>query len=199
MLYCFNFMKYEAVRLASFDRYVSIYFLMLLYILIVILINKNIKISLVFLIFCLILPYKQIDEYRHAVGLSINARYSYEINADEVKKLINKDDKIYFVSQNTTGLDYYTMKYVLRPNIVNEIFSWSIGSRYNDGDIWTKEINSNEWMNLLITNQYDYVYLYNVDEKFIDEFGNLFESNNVISNLSLYAVDIKNKKLLKKN
>ena len=116
---------------------------------------------------------------------------------DIYKKLGNDKYSIYYVSQASYGLDYWIFKYTNRRNINNiNIDSWSLGDKYNDVDIWTSNISAVEWLDELINN-YDYVYLFSVDKKFVDRYGILFNNCDSICDKCLYKVDKVNKNLVK--
>lgn len=186
-LYIIKFSEYEAIRLASMDRYIYIYFTaMLAFLTFVILDEENSKLKLflltIVLINCSIYNFISLP---YTLKESISIRKEYQKSIDLTLNKVHKDDKVYIVSQNTQGYDYWVLRFSLRPIKINDNFSWSIGKQYYDGDIWTKSITVDEWENEL-KNKYDYVLIYKCDQQFIDEFGKIFDGN--VKSNSLYKI-----------
>lgn len=194
-LYCTKFSEYEATKLASFERYLSIYFLGIIFIITVLFINALNKKTIMLLLVLLFIPYHNVFYIRKSVSESIGIRSPYMQAENKIKSNISEEDKIYIISQNTTGFDYWVLRYSLRPNVINSGYSWSIGEKYYKEDLWTLEINSDEWMNTLIEQNFDYVYIYKSDEAFVKQFGVLFNDTSKILSDSLFKLDKKSKKL----
>ncbi|MBQ8891791.1 MAG: hypothetical protein IJ068_02885 [Bacilli bacterium] len=210
VLYLWKFSEYEAVRLASFERYTGTYLQGLLFFMVFIVIyndfkkvkNKNrIKMDFFAVLLFVILSVNT-DTFKsyckRGIKDTVDVRESYNLSSNIIKSKLGKERKrLYFISQGSTGYDYWVLKFSARENIkgINTGFSWSLGTKYYDGDIWTKEISSDEWYQEL-DQYYDYVYLYRIDEQFISEFGDLFENTNDIKNDNLYLIDKENKKLV---
>lgn len=208
ILYLWKFSEYEAIQLASWNRYVGTVFEGLFYFLTVIVIdetllkkeifNKNLLIMFIILVLG-INPFDIKALLHRDVYSTIAFRKPFNMTSEIVStNLKNEKKSIYFVSQYSQGLDYWIFKYTNRNNInnINTGFTWSLGEKYDDNDIWTTNISSDEWLEILLED-YDYVYLFRVDDKFIDNFGLLFEDNELIDNDCLYKVDKQNKKLIK--
>jgi hypothetical protein len=115
---------------------------------------------------------------------SIDWRATYK-DFDNKIDMIDKSSKLYFISQNTNGIDYWVARYTFTPFQLNGN-SWSIGTKYNDNDIWTQNITYDDWKKEL--KEYDYVYLFKIDEKFLNEFKNVFIDTSQVSNKQLYEV-----------
>ena len=200
-----DFSGYEAINLASYSRYMSIYLSAIFTFLIMIVINSknkyNFPWSLYAMISCVILfaPITNIitrvyegNEYTY------ERRKTYIDAANQVNKYL-KDEKVnmYIISEHTTGFDYYVLKYSFRDNLkkVSEPYTWSIGKPSSEEDIWTLKTTRDKWWKDLKDN-YDYVYLYHIDDEFIKEFKKLFEKDK-IKEKQLYKIDkIKDKLIL---
>lgn len=194
-IYCFKFSEYEAINIASYPRYMSIYFTAILFVIVVLATQYYKHKTIILLITLLFIPYNLLATNIGSVSKSQEVREPYELAVKEISYEVDGDDKIYVISQNTTGLDYWTLKYVLRPNQINENYSWSIGEKYYEGDIWTAEYTPSEWMNELIKSKYDYVYIYKCDAQFIEQFSDLFINPDDIENKTLFKVNTKKQKL----
>ena len=187
LIYCFNFSEYEALNLASFERYLSIYFIAILFVVCMIMISNNKNVFLLLIIMLFFTPFENLMVL--GVDNTISKRNTYVEHVENINNKVNSQSKVYLIIQNTTGYDYWVMRYSLRPMRINDNFSWSIGSSYYDGDIWTKRIDTKTWINQLIDENYEYVYLFNVDNQFIDEFGVLFDSIENVKNNSLFRIN----------
>jgi hypothetical protein len=134
-------------------------------------------------------------DIRWSAKNSQKIREPYNIAGDYINNKIDEGEKIYIISQNTTGFDYWVLRYTVWPNETNPNFTWSIGEKYDDGDIWTVDTDSSLWMDTLIEDNYTYVYICKCDNQFINKFKDLFESNSKIEDGKLYKIDV-DKKLL---
>lgn len=194
------FSEYEAVGLASYVRYMDEYILGLIFMelaLIIKEISKNTKklrnFTIIFLIiFITTFPIKYIGNItiraRKNVYNTVKERNNYNTFNRIVRENVKDNQKIYFIATNTEGKEFYTAKYEATPKKLSNI--WNISNKpYFEGDIWTKIISPEEWKQDLIKN-YDYVYLYIIDETFIENYGELFYNNiDTINNNQLYRVN----------
>ena len=105
-------------------------------------------------------------------------------------KVSDNNSHIYFVSQEDAGYDYWVMKFSIRPNYLNDNFSWSIGKSFYDGDIFTKEMDKSQWQEELVR-EYDYVVLYKLNGYFYENFSDLFMNPDDIEENVVYRVDKK--------
>ncbi len=205
LLYITKFSEYEAIRLASFERYIGIYAIGLIgYIaMIYVYVMKDIEETKRKVITAIILAILVLFVPINAIVKIITVRSSQTIITRNKYNVIERlfksqaqDNKknIYLIAQNTSGYDFLVSKFILRPN---NITGWSIGKQYGEKDIWTINMTSEEWKKTLI-NQFDYVYIIKQDDQFVNQFGNLFRENNnkYISNNKLYEVNKKEEKLV---
>ncbi len=189
ILYYFHFSEYEATNIASYARYASIYlagylvFLALYYYLI----NNKKNILFLSIILLFYAPFNNLTYNQKKV--SYEEREKYMIDVSYINRHLNKNDKLYIISQKDTGYDYLILRYDLRPIVTAQFSSWSLGKPYYDGDIWTKDIMPNEFINMLIKGDVDYIYCYNCDEQFKNTYESIFENKEDISTGNLYKVD----------
>jgi hypothetical protein len=96
------------------------------------------------------------------------------------------DDDVWIISQHTQGFEYYFLKYELLPASVGPV-PWSIGSASDDGDIWTdSKIDSEKWNKML--DIYDFVYVNQVSDSYISEFGSLYDDPESLASPGFYKV-----------
>lgn len=200
--YLVGFDEYESTTLASVDRYLGSYFLGLFIVTIFMLIryiinlrnnrlSSTIKISFILFILLSIMPINNLVDNTLLQQTSTTARHQIREPYEDMLKYKNlldpKKDRVYIISQNTTGLDYYVLIYNFTPVRTQPwARTWSLGKPYSADDQWTANISVGEWAKRL--KGYSYVYLFNVDDRFINDYGQLFENINDIKNKNLYSV-----------
>lgn len=204
LMYMYKFTEYEAVRLASMERYVSILTTMLGITLLLTLmkllsVSGNVSLRVIAVIVAvLVCPVGPIRSFvlRNYVNASIATRSTYNDSINLVEGEISSSPaRIWVVSQEDTGFDYWVLRYSLRPNTVNPGFTWSVGIPFFEGDVWTYRISAEEWIDSLV-DEFDYVLLYKVNDYFIEEFGELFNNSEYIGANSLFVVDPQKRMLI---
>lgn len=197
VIYMFKFTQYEAVRLASMERYLNIAFLGIWLLILLLLVHWTSRWCIrreakLILLVCLLLavPTKIFGDFARGdyVRQSVSVRAAYEPLKSAIHQNCDGDDRIYFVSQETSGFDYWVSRFNARPNQFNKNFTWSIGEAFYEGDVWTKAMTPEEWQNLLLE-QYDYVALYKINDYFLENFGHLFTDPENIKTNALYRVN----------
>lgn len=208
LAYLSIFSEYEALRLASFNRYMSTYAVGLLFVSLALLMNnlstdkqKFEKFSLLLLFLFTInfnfYYFLNMTLFRTgSVELTEETRSAYKDFAKTTQKYLDKKDDLYFISTNDNGIDYYIAKYELSPIKMNKNFGWSIGKPYSKDDIWTVSKTKEEWKKELLKD-YEYVYLFDIDPQFIDAYGELFENSNIEDNQLYEVIESDSNKILK--
>lgn len=202
LLYLFTYSEYEAVNLASFPRYMSTYLTGMLYLFVAVLIKDcSNKINYVSLVILLILSFNIDPSPIHDISIrapiaikkSRMVQASFQIMKNKTAELSNKKAKLFFVFQNSNGYHYHVARYVITPVMITQPFgTWSLGEPYGDSDIWTRNLSVDELKKILIDDKYTHIYLQNIDEKFINTYGALFEDEGEIQNDSLYEIHVNN-------
>lgn len=201
ILYMFKFSDYEAVRLASFERYINTAFVSVWMIIVLLAVDfiqqlspkQNIAAALLLGVTMVCTPWPNVASFldRSAVVNSIAIRQPYESVISSFKQFDKpQEEKIWVISQEDKGLDFWIMRYSMRPNRVDNSWAWSIGEPFYDGDIWTRSINAQEWQNLLAEG-YDYVILYNINDYFVESFATVFAHPEDIQKNAIYRFNKK--------
>ncbi|MDD6095343.1 MAG: hypothetical protein PUC29_06340 [Clostridia bacterium] len=202
--YIFKFTENEALRLASFERYINIAFLSITIMTLLILnylytsVEKPVY-RMVFLValcvsVCVTTPWKDVYQFatREGVRISIDKRNRYDTICSSINKYAQPGDVVYFVAQGDDNnmYHYLSTRYTVRPIIVTYVDngSFSFGKSSDELHEFTKDISASEWLDMLMNN-YDYVALYRIDEYFIETYGDLFLNKSEIRNNSVYRVD----------
>lgn len=205
--YLFFFSEYDALRLASMDRYLFILyagFMMFISANIVYIIEneKNIKIKLLCFL-AIIGSFASLDNEvfmdtmkRSTVRLSI--RYNEYLGnvSKEFEKHQNPDssERVLIVDQNTSGMNVRKMKYFIRPDNVTFTYWHSFGKPYSDADIWTYDYTAEDWVDF-VYRHFDYMIIINVDEQFIENYSSVFEEPEEIRNGAIFSVDMGNQQI----
>jgi hypothetical protein len=209
VLYLFRFGEYEAVRLASYERYLGTYwagialFLALVSIWLVAGSSSSqtangakvktegiaelVVAGVVFVALFALSPVQKLSEFfasPHAYSSQVRAQF--EPVLEQAKQAgIEPGDKVWIIAQHTTGFEYWVMRYSLMETSATG--AWSIGSKLDEGDVWTKEKSASEWAQELI--DYDYVIVLQASESFSAEFGDLFHNPADLYTWSVFVVD----------
>lgn len=197
IIYMFNFDEYEAVRLASFSRYLNILLLSIwfLLVLLALYIAGNIsqqyyRMSLLLLVCAvwIFVPSRNIVDLitRKGVMDSREMRIAYDDIARKIMNVGDKDSTVLVISQETSGFDKLVIRFCVRPIVVDG--EWSIGETFYDGDIWTVPMNADTWREEL-KNGYDFVAIYKVNEYFYNHFSEVFSNPDDIMENEIYRVD----------
>jgi len=189
----------EALGLASFERYVSIYlvgvfvFLSFLFVDSLEHFDKQVNLnvfSMVWICFLLLqsTPANLLSYVRNPNGASDQIREAFSAQSWLISEMnLNKGDRVWIIAQHTVGFEFFLFQYELLPAEVGKI-PWSIGSTYGPGDIWTDpKITPEKWSAAL--NDFDYVLISNTTESFIKEFGYLFDSTAELDRPGFYKVE----------
>lgn len=187
LLYVFCFGEYEGPILASYDRYLGTFWF-----------------AIAMLGFCSVLKHFEAKELTKlpnlgiitvlvfilaaspaSIALTLNRAHDKNNYADDTNLLLsklNEGDKVYIVAQGTNGVHNVKLKYYLMPIETNPSF----GSIFSFGP----EGGTDNWMHYLAPEEfkanfdsYDYLYLFNIDQYFIDQYGDQFEETPVSGGL----------------
>jgi len=193
--YLIVFTEYEGVRLASFERYLSTYLLawggFVLIALFIKISGTSRKTAAVMGAMCVVVLtlmtnsqlFKELRGIKSA-GPDHLLRSEIEGFADQVKKSIEPERKIYFIAQNSNGLERVMFYYAMLPHTVSTSWCWSLGDKYFEGDVWT----CNETLGGVLRG-YDYLALYRGDDQFWNKNKSFFDSASVGGVRGLYKIN----------
>lgn len=195
--YMFKFSEYEAVRLASYERYMNILYLSLLFVSLTcvwdLIGKKNLSarsIALLLSVLCLLTSMDVV--FRFVVQENVRQSRKYRsayTHVEEICAAIPQESAhIQVIAQATTGEAYYTLRYCLRPQLVGKGAVFSIGEPFYEGDVWTRSLTAAQWQTMLAST-YDYVVLYRLNDYFYENFSSVFYDPASIGEERLYSVD----------
>ncbi len=196
MLYLVSFTEYEAMRSASFQRYMRTPTVGILLLFTVLIIKKLYDNKSDMLKYIIIGAIAVSIFYDHMSFLNLTFLARREINKNNtllssheyIKRIdsaLTKDDKLLFIANNyDKGISYYTSKYILgTKQLILRV--WSIGEPQEEGDIWTVNFTKDEFKEYLLNNV-THVYIYKYNESFINLYKDLFKDE--IQEDKLYKV-----------
>ena len=185
--FLYFFGEYEGRILASYERYVGVYFLAFSLVAIKLIYdqklfeNRTFKNCLIGLIVIFppsprilyppsikyIFPEKILMKFK----ADHNTRLDIASIKDKIVKSTPPNSKIWFIWQNSVGYEAMIVRYEIAPRKMN-VSGWSVGAKYYAGDVWTFPDDIESLSHRFA--QMDYVALGSIDEQFIQRYKNLF-------------------------
>lgn len=178
-LFCFN---EEGYTLASFDRYMDTYLLILFIIIFIITIkyieknNKNLLYLLISIILLLSINSQRIHYLKPIIR--VQPKTPYEIVANKIIEKTNEKDKIFLLSQDKESLYQFSVKYYSNPRITNLKYYELPVNDIDYEDYFYKNVN--DYML-----DFDYLYVVNTTTDINEKYS--FILNN-IKNDELYKI-----------
>lgn len=184
-LYLYAFGGYEGPRLASFSRYMSIFFLGWGFVSIGFLVAVR-KESIwryrlsrllltIILTFLILLASPSNKDFLFGKSKPWALRSEVEQNLPIIERHCPLNSSVYYIWQNETGLRSWIFGYGIYPRKTNSGGHggpWSLGEPYYEGDVWTADYTPEQLLNVF--REYDYIFIGNADEKFWKRYGALF-------------------------
>lgn len=191
-LYCTAFSEYEAVNLASFGRYMDTYLVGAVLIFVAVWFTSGVtkRFPDIFVVMWFIIA---IDLIGHPTVFHqmLPGKYAndekiiseYENMADNLAENIGEADSVYIMSRSDNGFLPAIEGYYLLPH---NIAGGSIGPACYEGDIWSEDISVEEFIERV--SGYDWLYLENVDDVFLQKYADAFPKKEMIESDALYRV-----------
>ncbi len=190
--YLVYFTEYEGVRLASFERYSWTYMLAWALVLVCQLgrgrpqskgLAQWIAPALLVSVALYLVPakfYADLESIQSEPNALAQKKKATAL-AEQVKKHIKTGEKVYFIAQNTNGYEKHMFDYAMIPYLPNNC--WSVGAKYSEADVWS----CNQPLEQLISG-YDYLAIYNADQRFWNDNARLFSKNGQYSQSGVYKI-----------
>lgn len=198
IMYEVSFSEYEALKLASYNRYMGTYIaaiaVMFMYMLMelnietvncdVLGLKRNTMIAVSLILLCVILGFdisstllqKEYNGFFNAEAKASIKYREFKRKAEEIRVYLNDDDNsIFYVEQDGTGGDWIYYNYFLMDKA--SISTWkSVKTdeiKKYEGDVWSQLMTLEEFKEMV--DDYEYVYIDSLDEYFVDDYGSLFD------------------------
>ena len=205
LTYMYHFVPYEAVNLASFDRYLAIGLSAVFLFLVLAGLQSCLKMPLqqAVLLFAILslCPLNTVKEHitRQTVQQSYDDRSIYNTFCERLQEQTEENSTIYFIQQEGHGYGYWVCQYIAMPRMLNPEnttanHTWSLGTELYEGDLWSCEISAEEWQQKL-KETCDYVALFQIDDYFLENYASVFEIPEDIDEERLYCVSKETGKL----
>ena len=187
-VYFYGFGEYEAVRVSSFGRYASPWFLAWALAVVAALglaaRGNPLQYGVSVIVLLVSVAWSGMREPPRRTQLMLataaERRVVYAISRS-IERTIPQSAPTYIIWQNSTGFPLHVMAYELIPRRTNAS-CWSLGQRYHEDDIWTCPW-SPEQFSLWLEN-YDYLLIARADERFWETYQTLFEGGASTTNRS---------------
>lgn len=192
--YMFAFTETEGRALASYERYMNTFFLAWMVMLISIIGHlENKKSSTLLVIITLIsLSSTNVLTIIHPTQKGVsNVTPAIQEKANIIQENVKIDEKVYLIHQNIgASPEYHILRYCISPIVTNLMYEWNLGAPYFEGDIWTYDITQEEWEQKLKEEDFDYVFIAKSDERFVKDYGNIFEEGTDLENLQNHLFSV---------
>ena len=189
--YMYKFDDAEALSLASYSRYVKIYFAGIVFIFSTVLMQKINVDTKTIVIFTLILtmfsPTQTIQGLRNSTQASINIRANFVEESNKIKNFVKEGEVLYFMDiQNPDmGYTYWIQRFNLMPIKVISELGFNVTAFEEKSDSYLDYAPIDE-LKKVIFEKCDYVYINGINEDFKEGYGKLFEN---VTPHSLYKVN----------
>lgn len=197
VIYMFKFSQYEAVNLASMSRYLNMVFLAAWLVILGTCCDslcrwgcpRTTQVCLLCAML-IVTPMKNVSNLlnRSSIVYSTTLRAPYERLNALIHKHCDGNDKIYYISQDDNGFNYWIARFNARPSAFNPNFTWAIGESEYQGGMYTQSKTAEQWQQELV-DDYDYVAIYKLNGYFTEHYRELFENPDDIGVNALYKVD----------
>jgi len=195
-LFLFIFIEYEGRGLASYSRYIGTY-LIAFFLAIVAAIAHGKEKGITYPLLLIILAFTVTSVNLNTVLFPNNSKVSTippEIASlsNEVTNLLDKDDNVYIIYQDSNGIHLHFIRYLIAP-IKSSYSNWSLGDPYYEGDIWTHNLSEQEIIEFLKEKEYTHILFANIDSQIIDKYSKLVDGYNYEElNGNLFEINIEN-------
>lgn len=189
ILYDTSFTEYEARQLASYDRYMSSWLIMMVYLTAAILLtvwqrrqNSALSLSIIALLSFVVVSdnrWQLLSGIQHT-ELDI-ARYEGECNL--INSAVAEDESVLIIERGSNGLMTTKVGYYCLPRVISFL---SPGPAVYDGDIWSTDMTPDELKEQMVS--YDYVYFIYVDSAFADKYHEILPEIDTGTEGILYRV-----------
>lgn len=194
--YLFSFAEYEAVILASYDRYLRTIAMGTITAVFMFGTEKLLAfrpayaIAVLIVISAVLNPKILVADVltrRETVSAIQSQRAIYVQESEIVQRNAPGYVLMAYIAPGTNGFEFWQGKYECSPAMIWGQWSFSTeDGGYFDGDVWTVKKSAEELKNELNT-YYDYVFIHSVNDKFISEYGSIFAAGTVVP--GLYRID----------
>ena len=177
-IYMFVFQTQQGEEQLEFARYIGTYMLAIfLDIMYLILETANIKSEIISILILIIMQCDVNIELYNPKSFMNKANEIIVENANQIKKQISEDKKIYIIDKKLdNGYEFMRLRYLIAPIKTNLLYEWNLISENEENTIYYRlQISEEDFMDKLISEKYEYVYIISVNTKFLEEYKNILD------------------------
>ena len=108
------------------------------------------------------------------------------ILANNVKNTIKSGNQIYYIHQNSNGLETMMFRYEMSPDNRVQYWGWSLGDKYIKTNVW-KVVTSIEQLESTLM-EYDYIVLGKIDSDFTRLYSKLFNPIDKLGSVKIWKI-----------
>lgn len=177
IFYMYLFWEGESVSLASYKRYISIPMTFLIIVAIIYLMLymeskavNSYKACMVLIGILACVPTVLWVNFfnRELIGGNVNSREIYKEDIALLSEVVDEDESVYIVYLDQDGFKVSTSYFTI-------FFECNTMKHENDPWSTVRQQDAESWMDYLIENEHDYVYLRAINEEFVNIYGSDFE------------------------
>ena len=196
--YIFKFGWWEAVVLASLERYIGIVLYAVYTAAMLCFVryfteadDGRLPVCAALAVFLLLSPFgRTIDVLRRAdLDADIPIYAEYRALAREIQASGDSPARVYYILQGDRGGYFYGIHYLLRPNASTPFGAWYLGPSPDPsiGLLEDRFLSPEDWLRELREN-YDFLYLMHMDDYFLTHYSGLFDADSPPVEKGLYRV-----------
>ena len=192
-LYCTSFSEYEAVHLASYERYMNSFVIAVVYLIIAAYYDSDIWKKNIKSYYCLVilllfdlafLHVTAFDQILPGTIMHDEEKVSgYIAHAVTIMEKTDENDTIYIVARGDDGNFIWHQRYYCSPRTID---GGSIGPAVYDGDIWSSDITVTEFISSV--KEHDYIYFSGLDDAFLEKYSAGFADPELLVNGAIYKI-----------
>ena len=122
-----------------------------------------------------------------AEGPVFQLRQDIESFSQRLKRHLQKNEQVYFISQNSNGLERVIFYYSMLPYRSSMSWCWSLGKKYFDGDVWTCDVTLNS-----LIGEYEYLAVYRGDKNLVNAAKDIPGATGLNKSSTLFKIDRSN-------
>lgn len=180
LLFMFVFQELQGEMLMGLERYTSTYSLaMVVNGIFMLFENLNLKNVIILVGITFLVTPTKVNGLMADPRKVIKSTISNAIidSSNEILEATSENDKIFIIDQkHNEGTDFFKLRFLIFPRETNLLYEWNLGSENEGKLVYYKTLmTANEFFEML--KDYDYLYVINSDEDFIETYGDLFSED----------------------
>lgn len=200
--YLTTFSVYEATNLASYHRYIKIYWFGVLFVCAAAALkatldadralrgthvtrsrNYAVAVGLVLLSLGQVPALAEVLRASHTARSS-EARAPYDATLTAALEAgVQPGDRVWFLDQHSTGYGYWVLSYEL---LQSKTHGWSVGDLRDANDVWTRDLSVQEWSDEL--EGFDYMVVHHTEPGVSERYGSLFEEPSDLRDGAVFEI-----------